>query len=140
MSDKMTKILEERGKQYGSYRDQAELSKKLRDIILGHMRVNTPTQIPEYMEESINMISHKIARIANGNAHNVDSWRDIGGYAILVADLLEEDETHREESAIRPATITAHKHEGQTEKAGESGRHISDTYTADMSQPARVSY
>ena len=37
------------------------------------------------------MIFHKIARITNGDPHYSDSWRDIAGYATLVADRLDND-------------------------------------------------
>jgi hypothetical protein len=35
------------------------------------------------------MILHKIARIVNGDPNWSDSWRDIAGYATLVADRLD---------------------------------------------------
>ncbi len=35
------------------------------------------------------MIAHKLARICNGDPDYGDSWRDIAGYATLVADRLE---------------------------------------------------
>jgi hypothetical protein len=35
------------------------------------------------------MIVHKLARIVNGDPNYGDSWRDIEGYAKLVADRLE---------------------------------------------------
>jgi hypothetical protein len=34
------------------------------------------------------MILHKIARIVNGDSNYADSWHDIGGYAKLVVDEL----------------------------------------------------
>jgi len=117
MSDKMTKILAERGEQYGSYRSQAELSRAIRDLVLSHIKC----EIPAYMEESINMISHKIARVANGNTHNVDSWRDIAGYATLVANLLEE-----ENNGAEPAPVTRREGKSPTEKAGKSGVYVTD--------------
>ena len=39
--------------------------------------------------ESLHLIQTKEARILNGNPDNVDHWRDIEGYAKLVADGLE---------------------------------------------------
>lgn len=40
-------------------------------------------------KEALEMIASKIARILNGNTNNEDSWRDIAGYATLVADRLK---------------------------------------------------
>lgn len=39
--------------------------------------------------ECLEMIAHKIGRILNGDPNYGDSWRDISGYATLVADRLE---------------------------------------------------
>ena len=41
--------------------------------------------------EAVNMIVNKLARIYNGDPHYADSWRDIAGYATLVADRLDND-------------------------------------------------
>ena len=38
------------------------------------------------------MISHKIARIMNGDPNYADNWIDIAGYATLVANRLEKME------------------------------------------------
>ena len=40
--------------------------------------------------ESIDMICHKLGRIANGDPFYDDSWRDIEGYARLVTNFLEK--------------------------------------------------
>jgi hypothetical protein len=41
------------------------------------------------MAETLDMIAHKIGRIIAGNAAEPDHWRDIAGYAQLVANRLE---------------------------------------------------
>lgn len=38
--------------------------------------------------ESLDMIAHKIGRIIAGDPNVEDHWRDIAGYATLVADRL----------------------------------------------------
>ena len=50
--------------------------------------------------ECLEMIAHKIGRILNGDPNYGDSWRDIAGYATLVADRLEgvNERTKNEES------------------------------------------
>jgi hypothetical protein len=71
-------ILEERGNRYGEFREQAIKSQSLKNYVLA-------SKLPEdYMNEAMEMILHKIARIANGDPMYVDSWRDIGAYAELV--------------------------------------------------------
>jgi hypothetical protein len=41
------------------------------------------------MAETLSMIAHKIGRIIAGNPEEPDHWRDIAGYAQLVANRLE---------------------------------------------------
>jgi hypothetical protein len=69
--------LQERGNRYGSFSNHASLSTGLRFAMFNHME--------QYNTEEF-MICHKLARIANGDPHYDDSWRDIAGYAQLVVD------------------------------------------------------
>ena len=77
-------ILDERHKTYGSFMDVAAVACALRAII----RDRRPDLMPD-QEEALTMICNKIARITNGDANHLDSWRDIAGYAQLVADRLQ---------------------------------------------------
>jgi hypothetical protein len=43
------------------------------------------------MQESLDMICHKMARILNGNPYHFDSWHDIIGYARLIESELDKD-------------------------------------------------
>jgi hypothetical protein len=43
------------------------------------------------MQESLDMIVHKIARILAGNPEHIDSWHDISGYATLIEKRLKRD-------------------------------------------------
>jgi hypothetical protein len=65
--------LNERGKRYGSFKGHAEVSQRLKVVI---------------QQEAVDMILHKLARIVNGDANYIDSWRDIVGYTQLVVDEL----------------------------------------------------
>ena len=48
-----------------------------------------------YMQEALDMIQHKIARILNGDPYYEDSWVDIIGYAQLALDGIREDAENR---------------------------------------------
>ena len=77
--------LTERGNRYGKFKDHAELSQKLKNV----MRNWDGWGAMDYdMRESLEMIQHKIARILNGDPTYADSWHDIAGYAKLVDDRL----------------------------------------------------
>ena len=62
--------------------------------------------------EALIMISHKLARIVNGDPHYDDSWRDVAGYAQLVANRLTKDaaakptEPEKEEPRVSVRTAT----------------------------------
>lgn len=81
-------ILTERGKRYGSFAGHARISQALKGV----MR-DTPQweSLPFDMQEALEMVQHKIARILNGDPHYKDSWRDVGGYSELVAERLTDD-------------------------------------------------
>jgi hypothetical protein len=84
-------ILKQRGENYGSFGNQANLTQTLNNIILHHYNtVHKDTPLPPVMAEAIHMICHKLARVANGNPYYDDSWQDIAGYAQLIVDVLQE--------------------------------------------------
>lgn len=92
---KINEVLSERGSNYGSFHTFSNLSQTLYAIIVKHYNdVNQQrgeeAQLPAFMAESLRMICHKLARIANGNPYHLDSWVDIGGYSQLVAQIIEE--------------------------------------------------
>lgn len=84
-------ILDERGSRYGDFKDQAQLSDKLRDAFFDHYGKHNSKPIEPYMMEALILIFHKLARIANGDPYYDDSWRDICGYAQLVVEELNKD-------------------------------------------------
>lgn len=81
-------ILKERGSRYGKFTDHARISRRMQEIILEHLIMNRKHMEDDQME-ALTMICHKVARIVNGDPDYGDSWRDIAGYATLVADRLE---------------------------------------------------
>ncbi|MFW9600746.1 MAG: DUF6378 domain-containing protein [Prevotella sp.] len=113
MSNDINKVLEERGSRYGKFSTHAEISVGMNDIFasgvkkrmyeLGVLKegieytdsewtVIWNTYMPPIMQEAAKMITHKLARIANGDPHYDDSWRDIAGYATLVVNYIEGKE------------------------------------------------
>lgn len=90
----ITNILEQRGVNYGTFSNQANLSQALKNTIMQHYYAThgneKATPLPGFMAESISMICHKLARIANGNPYYEDSWKDISGYAELTVQALEQ--------------------------------------------------
>lgn len=88
------KILEQRGKTYGSFARVSALSQKLKSDLKSHIEANIDFKdrfTPE-MHEAFDMIINKMSRIANGDPTYKDSWYDIIGYVTLVTESLESTE------------------------------------------------
>jgi hypothetical protein len=86
--DDTKKILEERGSRYGNYLAQANIACALRHVVTLALRDRGKTMAADQMDALV-MINCKISRIVNGDPDYADNWRDIAGYATLVADRLE---------------------------------------------------
>lgn len=85
----MSKLLEQRGQNYGDFSGQASISQGLKDVARNGVQYDS---LKPFQKESVEMILHKIARIVNGNPNYIDSWRDIIGYSQLVVDELNQTE------------------------------------------------
>ena len=84
MDKQITDILDERGSRYGVFTEHAEVSQSLKGALYAGMQRDLTAD----QKEALEMICHKMARIVNGDPDYEDSWRDIAGYATLVADRL----------------------------------------------------
>jgi len=80
-------ILAERGSRYGAFIDHATVTQALKRIVFDRLRDRGIEMQPDQYE-AIEMIAHKLGRIANGDPDYADSWDDIAGYAKLVGDRL----------------------------------------------------
>ena len=82
------KTLEDRGVNYGKFKDGAALMQALKRKLAEHAATHGKTFADDQWE-ALEMIVHKMGRIVNGNPDVVDHWVDIAGYATLIADRLE---------------------------------------------------
>lgn len=85
---KIVEILSQRKTVYGDFLRQAQITADLKGVMRAYVtweEVLAPDQ-----REALEMIAVKIARILNGDPNYADNWRDIEGYARLVANRLEE--------------------------------------------------
>lgn len=80
-------ILAERKKTHGNFKDQARVSQRLKSTLVSEIKADAPYTATQ--REALEMICHKMARIVAGDPDFADHWRDIAGYATLVADELE---------------------------------------------------
>ncbi len=84
-ADTTEQLIIERGSRYGKFKDGAEIMQELKDVMreVDGWHNLTPSQ-----REALDMIQHKIGRILNGDPTYDDSWKDIAGYAMLIANEL----------------------------------------------------
>ena len=76
------KIIKERGKTHGNFRDQAYCAQSLKSVIRESPNYD---RMSEVQKEALDMIVHKIGRILVGDPDFKDHWVDIEGYANLVS-------------------------------------------------------
>ena len=88
-------LLAERHTTHGHIEDNAYFTESLMAVIEAP-RPKAGSSIWKLMPSTcrlcLGMIAHKIGRILSGNWREPDHWRDIAGYATLVADRLERGE------------------------------------------------
>lgn len=82
---KVDEILKNRDSIHGDFQKVADTAQCLKAII-----ADSENHLPLDMNESLDLICTKIARIANGNFEEVDHWLDIAGYAQLIANRLNK--------------------------------------------------
>lgn len=85
MSNTTKTVLAERGVRYGKFSEQAATSR----LLLGNFNAALGGKAMSADQfEAVSMICVKLSRIAHGDPDYEDNWRDIAGYATLVADRL----------------------------------------------------
>lgn len=83
--------LNQRGKEYGSLPDLANL---LESIISVYESSASYCSLKPYQRVALYMDAMKTARILNGNVNNIDSWHDKSGYAELVVRELRKEQSN----------------------------------------------
>lgn len=78
--------LEERGKNYGEFKDHASVSQRIKKAM---KHSNNWEKLDDDQKEALEMVAHKVARILNGKKDLLDSWHDCIGYLKLVEDRLK---------------------------------------------------
>lgn len=78
-------LIAERGSRYGNFAGGAEIMRELKHVM---HEVDGWNNLTASQKEALDMIQHKIGRILNGDPTYDDNWKDIAGYATLVAEEL----------------------------------------------------
>lgn len=83
-------ILNERRAQHGSLVNHARVCQAMKRAMRDSLGWDL---LADDMKEAADMIVHKLARTLSGNPAHIDHWADIAGYAQLVADRLEQEQS-----------------------------------------------
>lgn len=107
----LQEILKERGADYGPVEKQFSvamhlkrtfqdmLALRVRELAADNGGQSEIKQVDiDVMIEALHMIGTKMSRLFTGDPTKVDTWDDIAGYAKLVANYLDERETHMEQA------------------------------------------
>jgi hypothetical protein len=86
---KIDQVLGERGTRYGTFVESALVAQNVKAAMRHSAGWHSLTADAR---EALEMTATKVARILCGDPLYVDSWRDIEGYARLVADRLESSQ------------------------------------------------
>lgn len=78
-------LIAERGSRYGKFKDGADIMQSLKDVM---REVDGWNNLTPSQKEALDIIQHKVGRILNGDPNYDDSWKDIAGYATLIANEL----------------------------------------------------
>ena len=84
----INKVLKQRKKTHGSFTNHSRLSQALKRSYSAYKI----SDLSDSQQEALDMILHKIARIGAGNPNEKDHWVDIGGYAQLIVNEIEQQE------------------------------------------------
>lgn len=82
--------LAERGKRYGDFKTHAWYAEQMNGVFDASPNWNTMN--PDN-KEALRIIANKIGRILNGDPEYDDNWRDIAGYATLVLNRINSENT-----------------------------------------------
>ncbi len=81
-------LLNEREKTHGDFAINARAAQDIKSV---YVRCVTGNPLMDIQKEALDMIASKIGRILAGDANTTEHWRDLAGYATLVAERLERD-------------------------------------------------
>lgn len=83
----INEVLEQRAKTHGDFIENSELAQKLKKLVRDSLKGK---EVPYPIQEGLDMILHKTARASCGDYLEPDHYRDIAGYATLIARYLEK--------------------------------------------------
>lgn len=91
MSD-LTDTISKREATYGGFDKVATTAQNLKQAFYEGIALGqTGGKFNDPQKESLDMILHKLARIACGDPHYKDNWHDIAGYALLGEKYCEDN-------------------------------------------------
>ena len=88
-------LLNEREKTHGDFDETVTISQELKRTMRWAMN-GKGSRYTDRMRESLELIATKLARLFSGSPFDPEHWRDIAGYATLIAEHLEQEQAAKE--------------------------------------------
>ena len=92
--DQIAKILNERQATHGDYLSKCVFIQTTKESMRDEN--GNWNRLDSDMQESLDMVIHKISRILYGDPYHTDNWLDIAGYIMLVGNRLQIEEEFNE--------------------------------------------
>lgn len=83
----LIRMLAERGSRYGDYASMAEVIQSIKQLFRAQLVWGT---LSAAQQETFEMFAVKMGRLLNGDPDDIDSWKDIAGYATVMMQTLEK--------------------------------------------------
>jgi len=80
------KALEARPSTHGDFKDNADVSQGIKRLIQGAPSYHL---LSDTQKEVVDMVAHKLSRIAAGDPNTLDHWVDLAGYASIAVRELQ---------------------------------------------------
>ena len=81
--------LQQRGNRYGKFSEHARISVNIKEALRDSRNWG---KLEPNMQEALDMVAHKVARILNGDPNYDDSWIDASAYLQLVVKKLHGED------------------------------------------------
>lgn len=85
-------VLLVRNKTHGDYKKQGAFSIRLKEMV---REGDNWKKLSGEQKDALDMIATKVSRVLHGDPNEKDHWRDIAGYATLIAKLVEVMDSDR---------------------------------------------
>lgn len=99
--------IENREPTYGNFAHRSRIAMGIKNAM---MLADGWSRLTDAQKQALQTIADKVSRILNGDPNHLDSWHDIGGYALLIEEEIQQAERNRKQVAMfKPEELPGEK-------------------------------